>query len=157
MRDIESSLDAVQAEYGVALQTFDCLDLLNARAHACSLANAIELLARLVDPDRVDQELQRQREFAEMQAGPEAVGDEELAGVADDELGLVADDAIAPTDEDVATTADDEGRVGQQRASHWVSAVDQKTTSNWVGEAVKVPDFLAGPRRNNRLNEAGAP
>jgi hypothetical protein len=149
MRDIESSLDAVQAEYGTALQTFDCLDLLNARAHACSLANAIELLARLLDPDRVDQELQREREFAEMQTDHE--------GVADEELGVVDDDEIVPVAEDVATTADDEGRVDQQRASHWIAAVDQKTASNWVGGAVKVPDFLAAPRRNDRLNEAGAP
>ena len=133
VRDIESSLDAVQAEYGTALQTFDCLDLLNARAHARSLANAIELLARLLDPERVDQEIQREHEFAEIQAQEPVAGGEIDAADDGDEIGVEA-----------------------KPVPNWIQDADQKT-SNWIGDAVKLPDFLRAPKRNDRLNEAGAP
>lgn len=129
VRDIEASLDAVQAEYGTALQTFDCLDLLNARAQARSLANAIELLARLVDPDRVDQEIEREREFAELQDDQEAV-----AGA------------------DIEATGGERG-VDQQPASSWMHDVNQEAASTWVGDTAKLPDFLEAPRRNDRLNQ----
>ena len=132
VRDIESSLDAVQAEYGTALQTFDCLDLLNARAQARSLANAIELLARLVDPDRVDQEIRREREFAVLQEDDE--------GAVDDEIALAGE--ATPVDE--------------KPVSNWMEDVEQQTASNWIGETAKLPDFLAAPRRNDRLNQAEA-
>lgn len=125
VRDIESSLDAVQAEYGTALQTFDCLDLLNARAQAGCLANAIELLARLIDPDRVDQEIEREREFAKVEEGQEALPDEEIGGAGS------------------ASGAD------HKRASSWMRRLDgQNTGSNWIGGAVRVPDFLESPKRN---------
>jgi hypothetical protein len=125
VRDIESSLDAVQAEYGTALQTFDCLDLLNARAQAGCLANAIELLARLIDPDRVDQEIEREREFAKVQQGREALPDEEIGGAGS------------------ASGAD------HKRASSWMRRLDsQNTRSNWIGGAVRLPDFLESPKRN---------
>lgn len=125
VRDIEVSLDAVQAEYGTALQTFDCLDLLNARAQAGCLANAIELLARLIDPDRVDQEIEREREFAEMREGQPPMSGEGI------------------------------GRAGgvdgayHQQASSWMRRTDsQHAASNWIGGAVGLPDFLESPKRN---------
>ena len=139
VRDIESSLDAVQAEYGTALQTFDCLDLLNARAHARSLANAIELLARLIDPDRVEQEIQREHEFAELQQDEQPAAGEELDGAVRDEA-----------------TGDD-GAADDAPVASWIEDDDPKTASNWIGDAVKLPDFLEAPRRNDRFNEAGAP
>lgn len=132
VRDIESSLDAVQAEYGTALQTFDCLDLLNARAQARGLANAIELLARLIDPDRVDQEIQREREFAELQ--------QEQGAAANGEIGV----------------GDDEPSVDEEPVASWIGDIDRKTASNWVGETSRLPDFLEARRRHDRLNEAGA-
>jgi hypothetical protein len=131
-RDIESSLEAVQTEYGTALQTFDCLDLLNARAQARGLADAIELLARLIDPDRVDQEIERERDFAELQE-QEAAAEKEI------------------------NAAEDESGVDQDSVSSWIGDVNRKTASNWVGETAKLPNFLQTPRRHDRLNDAGAP
>ena len=138
VRDVECSLDAVQAESGNALQTFDCLDLLNARAQARSLGNALELLARLVDPERVDREIEREREFAEIDHDDELVDDH------DDELEAVAGE------DDTDVIPDD--RIGAfSRGSNW-DEVDRTTASSWVGQSARVPEFLQ-ESRNNRLNE----
>lgn len=124
VRDIESSLGAVQADYESALQTFDCVDLLNARAHARSLANAAELLARLLDPQRVDQVIKREREVAELQQNEEGEP--------------AVDDEKAP-----ATAG------AGARGSNWDS-VDRTVASNWVGATAREPEFLQAPTRNGR-------
>lgn len=56
VRDAESSLDAVRAGCATALQTLDYRELLDARAQARGLADALELLARLIDPERAGED-----------------------------------------------------------------------------------------------------